>query len=144
MCPFVPTYDRAHELIGKSLIRFDPEQTQIGPIRQREKRHGCTFSAPGPSAVSLLILQNNLSSQGNVTLPCQLCLRLPPPPTVSLCIALSLSSPSSQISFGRRRIFPPLFSHPIMFHALLALLTSDATEQNLFKHLSPDPSRTKR
>lgn len=96
-------------------------------------------ASPGPSAVSLLIFQNNLSSQGNVTLPCQLCLRLLPPPTVSLCI--SLSSPSSQISFGARRIFPPLFSHLIKFYALLALLASDATEQNPLRHVSPDPSR---
>lgn len=98
-------------------------------------------SALGPSAVSLLIFQNNLSSQGNVTLPCRLCLRLPPPPTGSLCIALSLSSPSSQISFGTRRIFPPLVSHLITFYALLALLPSDATEKNSLGHVSPDPSR---
>lgn len=35
-CPVVPTYDGAGELIRKSLIRFDPGQEKIRPIRRRE------------------------------------------------------------------------------------------------------------
>lgn len=95
-------------------------------------------SAPSLSAVSLLIFQNNLSSQGNVTLPCQLCLHLPPPPTVSLCISLSLHLP---LRSHLEHAGSPLFSYLITFYALLALLASDATEQNPLRHVSPDPSR---
>lgn len=45
---------------------------------------------PVYSVAFLLIFWNNLSSQENVTVPCQLCLHLPPPPTRSLSLSISL------------------------------------------------------
>lgn len=147
MCPFVPTYDGAHELIRESLIRFDPEQTQIRPIRQREKRRMadarfCTRRCGVARPLRCIFV--DFSEQFVLAGKCHATLSaLPASPSTTHCLSLciSLSSPSSQISFGARRIFPPLFSHLIKFYALLALLASDATEQNPLRHVSPDPSR---
>ncbi len=87
-----PTYDRAREPIRKSLIRFDLERrADAERANQRAREAGSaastrvfenkaqTFLQFGAAAVSpclsfasLLIFRNNLSSQENVTLPCQL------------------------------------------------------------------------
>lgn len=96
VCCFVPAYDRSHEPISRSLIRFylvskaDVEQTTLAgnPASPHvvRLRRGSNVSAadaavsPCLSFDSLLIFQNNLSSQENVTLPCQLWLPPPPPP----------------------------------------------------------------
>lgn len=74
---------------------------------------------------------NNLSSQENVTLPCQLCLRLTPPPrhhhhslSASLCISPPSTSP--HVSSATRTRSSPLIAF-LLFLSLPNLLCSPVT-----------------
>lgn len=130
VCCFARAYDRAHEPIRKSLIRFhlvleadveranqkarvagNPSSPRLACLRKGSN----IFSAESPclSFPSLLIFQNNLSSQENVTLPCQLWLPH----------HLSLISLSFHFSLATQfHPSPPFTSYHIPFFLLTSCL----------------------
>lgn len=128
--------------LGESLIRFDSGRTH----KQANQEAGVAGHAPGTCMfsgiklkyfrsrcrsvtlppfffvfffASLLIFQNNLSSQENVTLPCQLWLQPsppPPPPTVSLSLSLfTLTSRAAPSPLLFSHLITSFFSLPLSF-----------------------------